>query len=82
VVTLVATAARHGNVNAVTDAGVAGLLAQAAGEGAALNVEINLKSLPDSADKNAVAEDLESARAALLAAAEQCRNTVRSGMSA
>lgn len=82
VVTLVATAARHGNVNAVTDAGVAGLLAQAAGEGAALNVEINLKSLPDSADKNAVAEDLESARAALLAAGEQCRNTVRSGMSA
>jgi glutamate formiminotransferase/formiminotetrahydrofolate cyclodeaminase len=82
VVTLVSTAARHGNVNAVTDAGVAGLIAQAAGEGAALNVEINLKSLPDSADKNAVAEDLESARAALLAAAEQCRNTVRSGMSA
>jgi glutamate formiminotransferase/formiminotetrahydrofolate cyclodeaminase len=82
VVLLAATAARQGNVNAVTDAGVAGLLAQAAGEGAGLNVQINLKSLPDGADKTAVAADLESARAALLAAGGQCREAVRAGMNA
>ena len=40
-----ALAAKLGNANAITDAGVAGLLARAAGEGALLNVEINLKSL-------------------------------------
>ncbi|MCC6350075.1 MAG: glutamate formimidoyltransferase [Candidatus Eisenbacteria bacterium] len=81
-VEVVTEAVRHGNPNAATDAGVAGLLAQAAGEGAGLNVEINLKSLPDGADKTAVAADLESARAALLAAGGQCRDAVRSGMSA
>lgn len=79
---LAATAARLGNANAVTDAGVAGLLAQAAGEGAGLNVEINLKSLPEGADKTAVAADLESARAALLATGGRCRDAVRSCMNA
>jgi glutamate formiminotransferase/formiminotetrahydrofolate cyclodeaminase len=82
VVALAGAAARQGNTNAVTDAGVAGLLAQAAGEGAGLNVEINLKSLPEGADKTAVAADLDSARAALLAAGGQCRDAVRAGMSA
>ena len=38
--------ARSGNANAVTDVGVAGLLATAACMGALLNVEINAKSLP------------------------------------
>lgn len=82
VVALAEAAARLGNVNAVTDAGVAGLLARAAGEGAGLNVEINLKSLPEGADKTAVAADLESARAALLAVGERCMDAVRAGMSA
>lgn len=82
VVALVTEAARLGNANAITDAGVAGLLAQAAGEGAGLNVEINLKSLPDGADKTVVAADLASARAALLAAGERCRDVVRTGMNA
>ncbi|MBH34462.1 MAG: methenyltetrahydrofolate cyclohydrolase [Euryarchaeota archaeon] len=39
--------ARHGNGNAVTDVGVAGLLASAAAKGAVFNVEINLNGLPD-----------------------------------
>ena len=54
VVELAATAAGQGNVNACSDAGVAGLLARAAGEGALLNVQINLKSLATSADKASV----------------------------
>jgi len=39
--------ALHGNANAVTDVGVAGLLASAAAKGALFNVEINLQSLPE-----------------------------------
>ena len=39
--------ASSGNANAVTDVGVAALLASAAGKGALFNVEINLQGLPD-----------------------------------
>ena len=39
--------ARYGNANAVTDVGVAGLLASAAAKGAVFNVEINLSGLPE-----------------------------------
>jgi glutamate formiminotransferase/formiminotetrahydrofolate cyclodeaminase len=46
---------RSGNANAASDGLVAAALARAAAEGAAANVEINLKNLPDSADKQAVA---------------------------
>ena len=42
-----AVVASHGNVNAVSDAGVAAWLARSGAEGAVLNVRINLASLPE-----------------------------------
>ena len=69
-------AARLGNVNAVSDAGVAGLLAGAAGEGALLNVAINLKTLPPSAARNTLAADLQRLREALTNAGARCRASV------
>ncbi len=44
---LAAAAAERGNASAVSDAGVASILAQAAARGAALNVEINVLGLRD-----------------------------------
>ena len=82
VVALAEAAARQGNVNAASDAGVAGLLARAAGEGALLNVQINLKSLVPSADKQDVTAQYESTRADLHAAAERCSSAVESAMTA
>lgn len=82
VVTLAEAAVRQGNVNAASDAGVAGLLARAAGEGALLNVQINLKSLVPSADKEAVSAEFEAARAELHDAAGRCSAAVESAMTA
>jgi formiminotetrahydrofolate cyclodeaminase len=47
--------ARAGNPNAVSDAGVAALLAHAAVRGALLNVAINLKSITDARYRDATA---------------------------
>jgi glutamate formiminotransferase/formiminotetrahydrofolate cyclodeaminase len=49
--------AAKGNGNAVSDVGVAGLLASAAAKGAVFNVEINLDSLPEGMG-GAIREDL------------------------
>jgi glutamate formiminotransferase/formiminotetrahydrofolate cyclodeaminase len=82
VLELATQAARVGNVNAVTDAGTAGLLARAAAEGALLNVEINLKSLSAGADKNDVETALQRVRSALGQAAQRCTDTVHSALNA
>ena len=44
--------AKKGNENSITDAGVAGLMAMAAIEGAGYNVKINLTSIEDKAFVN------------------------------
>ena len=66
--------ARIGNANAVTDVGVAGLLASAAAKGAVFNVEINLDSLPENMG--------ESVRKELPALKEETRLTSRAVMDA
>jgi formiminotetrahydrofolate cyclodeaminase len=82
VAALAAVAAGQGNVNACSDAGVAGLLARAAGEGALLNVQINLKSLPPSADKDIVSSHAESVRTELHSASDRCSAAVQAAMNA
>jgi glutamate formiminotransferase/formiminotetrahydrofolate cyclodeaminase len=56
---LASACAAKGNQNAVTDAGVAALLASAGARGAAYNVLINLKSLPASEASQRMREELE-----------------------
>lgn len=50
------TAARWGNKNAASDAGVAAIMAQSAIEGAVLNVRINLASIKDEEYKAGIAD--------------------------
>lgn len=52
------TAAEIGNPNAVTDAGIGAILGEAAAQGAALNVEINLGSIKDETYVGAAAAEV------------------------
>ncbi len=63
VLELAAEVAERGNPNAVSDAGVAALLAASALDGAALNVEINLGSIKDEAYREERAEAVRTCRA-------------------
>ena len=56
---LAALVAEKGNTNAVTDAGVAALLAQAACKGAAYNVRVNVQALDDKSRGEALAREAE-----------------------
>jgi glutamate formiminotransferase / formiminotetrahydrofolate cyclodeaminase len=60
---LAAAVAENGNTNAITDAGVAALLAEAACKGAAFNVRVNVQALEDrSQGKSLLAETDKLAR--------------------
>ncbi len=63
VLELAAEVAERGNPNAVSDAGVAALLAEAALAGAALNVLINLGSIRDEAFRSEREESVRTAQA-------------------
>jgi glutamate formiminotransferase/formiminotetrahydrofolate cyclodeaminase len=56
---LAALVAEKGNTNAVTDAGVAALLAAAAAKGAAYNVRVNVQALEDRSKGQSLARDAE-----------------------
>jgi len=56
---LAALVAEKGNTNAVTDAGVAALLAQAACRGAAYNVRVNVQALDDKSKGEGLAREAE-----------------------
>jgi glutamate formiminotransferase/formiminotetrahydrofolate cyclodeaminase len=56
-VRLARTAARRGNRNSLSDAGVAALAARTAAEGAAFNVRINLPGIKDEAFKDGLARE-------------------------
>ena len=66
-VTLARRAAAEGNKNSVSDAGVAGLAGQAAGDGAYYNVLINLAGIKDRAFAARVRRDADRARMSLTA---------------
>lgn len=69
--------AEQGNPNAVSDAGVAALMAAAALEGAALNVEINLGSIKDEAFRTTQADRVRAAQAQGQALRDEVLATVR-----
>lgn len=56
---LASVAVEKGNATAITDAGVAALLACAAGRGAAMNVEINLSTIKDEAYVRSTRADMD-----------------------
>ena len=73
---LAETAAREGNRNSASDAGVAGLAALAAGRGAYYNVRINLPGIADAGFKSATAAKAEDLRLALERAAAAVASTM------
>ncbi len=64
-------AAQAGNVNSMSDAAVAGLMARAAVEGAGLNVRVNVASLADPAQARALLDELATLRSRAMPLADK-----------
>jgi glutamate formiminotransferase/formiminotetrahydrofolate cyclodeaminase len=73
---LAAICAHKGNTNAVSDAGVAALLAEAACRGAAYNVRINVVAMPDKSKGAALAKEAERLVSACAASAKRATDAV------
>lgn len=78
---LARAAAEKGNPNAVTDAGVAGRLALAGAEGAALNVKINLPGIKDETFRAGALRQIEQNLALARKMAAEVAETVERRMS-
>ncbi|MBN1221632.1 MAG: glutamate formimidoyltransferase [Candidatus Aminicenantes bacterium] len=70
----------HGNKNSISDAGVAGLTAQAGAEGAYYNILINLPGIHDEAFKKEVGEKAESLKKRAIRLGDNIREIVLEGM--
>jgi glutamate formiminotransferase/formiminotetrahydrofolate cyclodeaminase len=71
----------HGNKNSISDAGVAGLTAQAGAEGAYYNVKINLPGIKDEKFKKDIGGDSDALRAKALQLGDEIRQLVLNELS-
>ncbi len=78
VIALALRAAKVGNTNVISDAGVGALAAQAALRSAALNVYINVPSLKDAAYAAACRQEIDALLASAVPLAEQTYDLVKS----
>ena len=78
VIALALRAAKVGNTNVISDAGVGALAAQAALRGAALNVYINVPSLKDATYATACRDEIDALLASAVPLAEQTYELVKS----
>ncbi len=78
VISLALRAAKVGNTNVISDAGVGALAAQAALRSAALNVYINVPSLKDAAYAAACRQEIDALLASAVPLAEQTYELVKS----
>ena len=74
------TVAKYGNSNAVSDAGVAALLAEAAGKAASYNVKINLPGIADEAFAKECRERMDKALAEVVKHADETAKLVEAAM--